>query len=116
MSVQYGRAPTVVTVQYQLLCAFAVSRLGMVELAKILGILVMEPGRQSEMQFPTCLWLFRLAWAWAPVSGWAAAAMEYNITVSRNTGIHREKTNSTFYSTVTVQYSTVDQAAPVAFH
>ena len=48
----------------------------MVELAKILGILVMEPGRQSEMQFPTCLWLFRLAWAWAPVGGWAAAAME----------------------------------------
>ena len=90
----------------------------MVELAKILGILVMEPGRQSEMQFPTCLWLFRLAWAWAPVGGWAAAAMEYNITAQHRNPSRKDKFKILQYShsTVTVQYSTVDQAAPVAFH
>ena len=74
----------------------------MVELAKILGILVMEPGRQSEMQFPTCLWLFRLAWAWAPVGGWAAAAMEYSRATQESIA-KRQIQNSTVQS----QYSTV---------
>ena len=76
----------------------------MVELAKILGILVMEPGRQSEMQFPTCLWLFRLAWAWAPVGGWAAAAMEYNITAQHRNPSRKDKFNILQYSHSTVQY------------
>ena len=77
------------------------SRLGLVELAKILGMLVME----REMQFPTCLWLFRLAWAWAPVGGWAAAAMEYNITAQHRNPSRKDKFNILQY--VQSQYSTV---------